>query len=26
LVDGERFMVGGRICGHKDCVEVEHCL
>jgi hypothetical protein len=24
-VDGELFMIGLRICGHKDCVEVEHC-
>ena len=26
LVDGELFMPGERICGHKDCVELEHCL
>ncbi len=25
IVDGELFMIGLRICGHKDCVEVEHC-
>jgi hypothetical protein len=25
LLDGELFMPGERICGHKDCVEVEHC-
>jgi hypothetical protein len=24
-VAGELFMPGERICGHKDCVEVEHC-
>ena len=24
LVDGELFMVGERICNHKDCVEIDH--
>lgn len=26
LLDGELVLPGGRVCGHKDCVEIDHCL
>lgn len=26
LLNGKLFLVGERVCGHRDCVEVSHII